>query len=336
MLRKIFFVFIVMALVTTFAFVSGGEELWKPTKPITIIVPWSAGGATDQIIRICAGELEEKLGQKIVVVNQPGASGSVGTKTVLDAPRDGYTWASGAIMNLGTYAIQGFLDTKIEDWHFYFAVANVDVVSVHPDTPYQTFGDLLQAFEDKPGEIAVATAGESSCGRVGMEDIKKFTGIDYKHMTYGGGNPAVIATVSGETEVVPQLASEQADMIRAKKLRPLAVLDNQPLELADYGTIPPVTKWIPEFIPIPFPFGIFVPKGVPEEVVTTLNQLWHEVIANSEVIKKYASDRGAVFYPYWGTDALVKAFPSIQFIDWLYYDMGVAEISPLTIGIPRP
>lgn len=64
MLRKIFFVFIVMALVTTFAFASGGEELWKPTKPITIIVPWSAGGATDQIIRICAGELEEKLGQK--------------------------------------------------------------------------------------------------------------------------------------------------------------------------------------------------------------------------------------------------------------------------------
>ena len=56
----------------------------------------------------------------------------------------------------------------------------------------------------------------------------------------------------------------------------------------------------------------------------------------SEVIKKYASDRGAVFYPYWGTDALVKAFPCIQFIDWLYYDMGVAEISPLTIGIPRP
>ncbi|GAI05837.1 unnamed protein product, partial [marine sediment metagenome] len=110
MLRKILFVFIAMALVTTVAFASGGEEVWKPTKPITVIVPWSAGGATDQITRICAGELEEKLGQKIVIVNQPGASGSVGTKTVIDAPRDGYTWASGAIGDVGTYKILGFVD----------------------------------------------------------------------------------------------------------------------------------------------------------------------------------------------------------------------------------
>ena len=101
MLRKIFFVFIVMVLVTTFAFASGGEELWKPNKPITLIVPWSAGGATDQITRLCAGELEEALGQKIVIVNQSGASGSVGTKTVMDAAKDGYTWASGAVGDVG-------------------------------------------------------------------------------------------------------------------------------------------------------------------------------------------------------------------------------------------
>jgi len=125
-------------------------------------------------------------------------------------------------------------------------------------------------------------------------------------------------------------------MIRAKKLRPLAVLDNKPLEIKDYGMIPPVTKWIPEFTPAPLYFGIFVPKGVPEEVVTTLNYLWEEVIKNSEAVKKYADDRGAVFTPYWGTEALVKAFPLIQNNAWLYYDAGKAEISPMEIGIPRP
>lgn len=336
MLRKMLFVFIIVALVATVAFTSMGKELWKPTKPITVIVPWGAGGSTDQITRILAGELEGKLGQKIVIVNQSGGSGSVGSKTALDAKKDGYTWTAGMIGDLGTYAIKGFLDTKMEDWHLYFGVANVDVVSVYPDTPYKTFGDLLQAFKDKPGEIAVATAGETSCGHVGMESIKQYTGIEYKHVTYEGGNPAVIATVRGETEVVPQLACEEVDMIRAKKLRPLAVLDSKALELKGYGTIPPITKWIPEFTPAPLYFGIFIPKGVPEEVVTTMNNLWEEVIKNSEVVKKYASDRGAVFTPYWGTEALVKAFPLIQNNAWLYYDAGKAEISPLEIGVPRP
>ena len=336
MLRKMLFVFIIIALVATVAFTSMGKEMWKPTKPITVIVPWGAGGSTDQITRILAGELEGKLGQKIVIVNQPGGSGSVGSKTALDAKKDGYTWTAGMIGDLGTYAIKGFLDTKMEDWHLYFGVANVDVVSVHPDTPYKTFGDLLQAFKDKPGEIAVATAGETSCGHVGMESIKKYTGIEYKHVTYEGGNPAVIATVRGETEVVPQLACEEVDMIRAKKLRPLAVLDSKALELKGYGTIPPITKWIPGFTPAPLYFGIFIPKGVPEEVVTTMNKLWEEVIKNSEVVKKYASDRGAVFTPYWGTEALVKAFPLIQNNAWLYYDAGKAEISPMEIGVPRP
>jgi len=317
-------------------FAGEAKGVWKPAKPITCIVPWAAGGSTDQITRICAGELEEKLGQKIVIVNQPGASGSVGTKTAMDAPKDGYTWTAGMVGDLGTYAIKGFLNTKIEDWHLYLSVANVDVISVNPNTPYKTFADLLKAFKDHPGQISVATAGETSCGHVGMEGIRKCTGISYKHVTYGGGNPAVIACVRGETEVVPQLACEQADMIRAKRLRPLAVLDSKPLELADYGEIPPITKWIPEFTPTPLYFGIFVPKGVPEEMVTTLNNLWEEVIVDSEVVKRYAKDRGAIFAPYWGTEALVKAFPTVQFIAWLYYDAGKAEISPITIGISRP
>ncbi|GAI05840.1 unnamed protein product, partial [marine sediment metagenome] len=66
-----------------------------------------------------------------------------------------------------------------------------------------------------------------------------------------------------------------------------------------------------------------------------MNKLWREVIADSEVIKNYAKDRGAIFVPYWGTEGLVKSFPIVQFYSWLYYDMGKAEESPLTIGIPR-
>jgi len=89
---------------------------WKPEKPITIIVPWAAGGSTDQVTRITAAEIEKALDQKVVIVNQPGASGSIGTRNAMQAAPDGYTWTAGAAKDLGTYVVSGLLDTKVGDW----------------------------------------------------------------------------------------------------------------------------------------------------------------------------------------------------------------------------
>jgi hypothetical protein len=109
---KVHRIFVIMALCIVLAApICATAETWKPAKPIKLIVPWGAGGSTDQVTRVCAGELESALGQKIVVVNQPGASGSIGTKNTLDAPRDGYTWTSGAAKDLGTYQVLGMIDT---------------------------------------------------------------------------------------------------------------------------------------------------------------------------------------------------------------------------------
>ena len=103
---------------------------WKPNKPINLIVPWAAGGSTDQVTRITAAEIEKVLGQKIVVVNQPGASGSIGTKNAWEAPKDGYTWTAGAAQDLGAYQSLGMLDVSIKDWHLFLNVANIAVVGV--------------------------------------------------------------------------------------------------------------------------------------------------------------------------------------------------------------
>ena len=132
---------------------------WKPNKPVTIIVPWAAGGSTDQVTRITAGELEAALGQKVVVVNQPGASGSIGTKSALEAPKDGYTWTAGAAQDLGVYKVLGMLDTELADWHLFLTVANVSMVGVNPSAPYKDMGELLAAMKAKPDQITVATAG---------------------------------------------------------------------------------------------------------------------------------------------------------------------------------
>lgn len=309
---------------------------WTPKKPITIIVPWAAGGSTDQVTRVVAGELEDHLGQKIVVVNQPGASGSVGTQSAIDAAHDGYTWAAGSAADLGSYQVLGLINTKIQDWVVYTDVANVSVVAVNPDTPYQTFSDLLAAFEAQPGSIPVATAGQLSAGHNAIEAIRKYTGVDYKHVTYNGGNPAVIATVSGEAHATTQLAVEEADMLKGGRLRALAVLDSKPLDLAGYGTIPPVTNWIAEFEPAPNYFGIWVPRDAPKEVIETVGQLWDTVIAGSAKLKEYASSRGAVFDPAWGEAAQRQVMPYLSQVAWNYYASGKAKIAPDSIGIPKP
>ncbi len=310
---------------------------WKPKKPIAIIVPGSAGGSTDQIIRLTASILEPKLGQKIVIVNQPGASGSVGTNSVLQAPRDGYTWASGAAADLGTYKIQGMLDTVIQDWTLFLTVVNTQVFSVNADSPYKTMDDLLKAFKDKPGQIAVGTGGQGSIGHIAIETLRKYTGIAYKHVTYDGGDLAITACASGEIEVVPQLAVEEVDMLRAGKLRALAVLDSKPLSIEGLkDPIPPVTKWIPAYKPGSNYYGVFLPKDTPTEIVYTLGKLWIEIVSKSPEIQAYALERGAVFDPCYGETAQQKAMGYVQSVAWLYYEAGKAKVSPDTVGIPKP
>lgn len=220
---------------------------WKPARPVTIIVPWAAGGSTDQVTRVTAGELEAALGQKFVIVNQPGASGSVGSKNALEAPKDGYTWAAGAAGDIGSYRVTGLLDTDLTQWHVFLSVANVSVVGVGANTPYKDFKEFIDALKVKGESIPIATAGVSSAGHNAMELLVKLTGVKYKHVTYEGGNPAAISVASGETHATLQLAVEQAEMIRGKRIRPLAVLAGKPLELEGHGSIPPVTNWLPKF-----------------------------------------------------------------------------------------
>ena len=309
---------------------------WKPNKPVTIIVPWAAGGSTDQVTRITAAELEKHLGQKVVIVNQPGASGSIGTKGAWEAAKDGYTWTAGAAQDLGVYRALGMLDTNLSDWNLYLSVANVPVVGVNPSTPYKNMKDLLDAMKAKPGEITVATAGVTSGGHNAMEAIARAAGVKYRHVTYDGGNPAVVATVAGETQVTTQLAVEQAEMIRGKRLRPLATVSDKALEIEGYGAIEPVTRTIPGMkIPTNY-FGVFIPKGVPPEVVSTVDRIWGDHITRSEALKKYASSRGALFAPMSGQDAQKAAMPAVQANAWLLHAGGKTKVSPDSVGIPKP
>lgn len=309
---------------------------WKPDKPVTIIVPWAAGGSTDQMARIVASELEAELKQKFVVVNQPGASGSIGTKNALEAAKDGYTWAAGAAVDVGTYKVLGLLDTMLADWSLFFAVANVNVIAANPSTPYKDFGQLLSDLKAKGDSIAVATAGLSSAGHNYMESIRAADqAVKYKHVTYNGGAPAVTATVAGETQVVAQLLVEMSEHIKAKRLVPLAAQTEKPVTLEGYGEIPAATKWLPK-MPAPLNyFGIWVPKTAPKDVVETMQAVWKNKIAKSDALRKYADSRAALYAPIYGDEAFNEAMKMVRYTAWLYHDAGKSKVSPDTLGIQK-
>src|SRR3954447_9356501 len=335
-MNKRFFLHAFAAAITLAAALPAAAQNWKPARPINLIVPWAAGGSTDQVTRVTAAELEKALRQTIVIVNQPGASGAIGTKSALDAPKDGYTWTAGAAQALGAYQSLGSVNTGIKDWHLFLNVANVQVIGVNPSRPWKNAKELLDDMHKRPGQISVATAGVTSAAHAAMDEIVKATGVKYKEVSYDGGNPDVVATVAGEADLTTQLAVEQADMIRGKRLRPLATVSDKPLELEGYGTIPPLSATVPGFTAPANYFGIFIPKGVPPEVIATMQRIWTENIAKSDALKKYAASRGALFAPVSGDAAQKAVFPAVQANAWMLYASGKAKVSPDTVGIPKP
>ncbi|HYF52872.1 MAG TPA: tripartite tricarboxylate transporter substrate-binding protein, partial [Salinarimonas sp.] len=198
------------------------------------------------------------------------------------------------------------------------------------------FGQLLQALQSRR-DIAVATAGQSSAGRNMMEGIRSVApNVNYRHATYDGGNPAVLAAVAGEVPVVAQLLVEMAEMIRGRRLIPLAVQADNPITLQGFGEIPSLKRWLPN-MPTPLNyFGIWCPRGTPEPVVQTMTMVWDGRVKESRRLREYADQRAAVFSPLHGQAARDAAWVMVRQTAWLYHDAGLSRAAPDTVGIPRP
>lgn len=309
---------------------------WEPSEPVTIIVPWSAGGATDASTRVLAGVLTESIGQSFVIINQPGAAGSVGTRAVWEAPHDGMTIAAGAAADLGTYPVLELLDVDIDQWRLYLWLANPSLISVPADSEWQDFGDLLEALQTAEEPITVSSSGLTGATAITMQAIEDMTEINFRPIIFEGGNPAVVSTAGGETQFTAQNATEQIDMIRAGRLRPLAVVAADPVELEGFGTVPSILDWMPELSLAPNYFGIYIPADAPQEVLDTMDRVWAEDVANAEALKNFAAERGSIFKSSYGDEAQAAAMPFLSINAWQQFDGGTAPNNPSEHGIPRP
>jgi tripartite-type tricarboxylate transporter receptor subunit TctC len=308
---------------------------WTPEKPITVIVPYPAGGVTDLAVRAVAADLEPVLGQTLVVVNQPGANGSVGTQAVMDAPKDGYTWLSGGVRDIGTYQLMGMLETRFEDWHPFIIASMSSILSVNPDTGIDSVEAFIERVKSDGDRFLIATAGANSSGGSALGAIAVAAGIEPRQIVYDGGNPAILATVSGEAQATTQLALEQAEMIRAGRLTALAAVGTTPIKLGDI-IVAPITEVLPNLPPAENFVGIYLPAGVPDEVVETLQKVWVDTLSNSKELAALCETRGCGTNPMSGETAVDAATPAIQAAAWGLYDRNEASVSPEELGIPRP
>ena len=308
---------------------------WKPTKPIQIIVPWGAGGSTDQIVRLVAGDLEPKLGQKIVVVNQAGASGSVGTNTVMQAAPDGYTWASGAAADLGTYKVQGMLDTVITDWTLYLAVANISVFAVNNYTPYKTMDDLLAAWKagadhrrHRRPELGRAHRHrehpEVRQVRLQARHLRRRQPGGHRVRRRRDGRRAPARGRGGR-----HAARRQAEAPRGPRRQAPRPQGPRGSHSADHQVDPPAQARLQLLRHLPAEHRAREHQEHPRQGV---GQGDRQLPADPGLLPR----SGAVFGPSWGAEAQKRAMAYLPPVAWLYYEAGKAKISPDTVGIPKP
>jgi tripartite-type tricarboxylate transporter receptor subunit TctC len=242
-----------------------------PTRSITFVVPFPAGGSADTLARLIGAKLSERLGQAVVVENKPGAGGNLGTDAVAKAAPDGYT----LLLTPSSIAIAPALYTKlpfdpIKDFVPVTLLGSIPmVVVVYPEFPPKTLQELIALAKSKPGEISYASAGNGSTNHLAVEMFKIETGIDMLHIPYRGNPLAIVDVIAGRVPVFFDFVLTGLSHVREGKVRALAVTGaHRSKVLPDVPTV--MEAGVSDFEASTW-FGVFAPGGTKPAIVEKLN-----------------------------------------------------------------
>ncbi|PLP96872.1 Bug family tripartite tricarboxylate transporter substrate binding protein [Cupriavidus pauculus] len=276
------------ALAMSFAGHAGAADAY-PAKPVTLIVPWAAGGSTDILARVLSEHLTKSLGQPVIVDNKPGASGNIGSAMVARAQPDGYTLLIGS---MSTHAMNPALMANmpfkgVEDFTPLGLLAYVtNTMVVHPSVPANNVKELIAYARANPGKLAYASAGPGSTNHLSAVLFEKMAGIQMLHVPYKGGAPAVVDTVAGQTQLLFSAGTQTLPHVKAGKLKLLAVTEAKRSPLLP--NVPTVGETIPGY-ELSVWYGAFGPKNMPAALVAKLNTEINRVMSLPEVKAKMDS-----------------------------------------------
>lgn len=258
-----------------------------PTKTIRLIVPYPPGGGNDTLARIFGQKLTEAWGQQVIVDNRPGAGTTIGTALAARANPDGHTLLLSSIASHGVspslYRNPGYDPVKDFAPITLLAVAPM-VLGVNPSRPINSVQDLIALAKARPGTLKYGTAGSGSPMHMGAEIFKDITGVDMIHVPYGGGGPALISLIGGETDIAFDTAASILPHVRSGKLRALAIA--RATRLAEYPNIPTfVEAGLPAYEANAW-YSIHAPAGTPPAVILKINQQLVKAIKLPDVAEK--------------------------------------------------
>lgn len=269
-----------------------------PSRPITWIVPFAAGGSTDNNARVIARVLSEKIGQQVVVVNKPGAGTIVGAEFVVGSKPDGYTFFYGSNTNLVNYEFlfkKRTYDPKKDLLPFHGLLILPPTLVARSDAPYKTLPEMIAYAKANPNKINIASPGQNSAPHLVAELLMSEAGIKMTHVPYKGAGPAAIDLLAGVVDVIFDFPVTLQAHIDAGKLRSLAVTGTTRLS-SDPN--------VPTFAELGLPGVVFgtwavmtLPAGTPDPIVEKLADAFGKSLEAPDV-KKYFDDQGATLIPY--------------------------------------
>ncbi len=334
-MKKIIMILIVILLAMTCFNIAVSAKY--PDRTITDVVVWGAGGGTDVCNRVVMAEMQGILGVNINVVNNTGGvAGSAGMSFAYSKPADGYTLC-GLSESCVTAGVQGGFDKRMDVWDYFIIGGSPDVVSVTPDTPYQTLEDLIEAGKADPGGIAAGASGAGSIHHLNLLALMDGTGAEFNFIPYTGSAPSQNAAMTGEVSLVVTSVAEQAQLIRGGKLRPLAVLIPDSFELAG-ETLASAFDFYPElseYLPISQAIGFAIKMEAPDDVKQVLRDAFAEAL-ETENYKKWAKENFYVTSGATGEEA-TKIFNKLESLfAWTLWELEAAKVNPEELGIPKP
>ena len=276
-----------------------------PTRPIKMIVPYGPGGGSDIIIRALQNKLSENLGQALIIENKPGASTILGTDIVAKSSPDGYTALIvdiAFLVNPGLFSKLPY-DSQKDFIPVIYLVSTPSIMLASTKMPFKNLKELITQAKAAPGKLSYASAGFGTGGHMASEMLKVVAGVDLVHVPYKGAGPAMTDTLGGHVSTLFTTTGAAKSYIESGQMIGLGITSEKRLD-----TLPQVPTFAEQGYPevnANIVWGIFLPEGVPKEIVQRMNTAFNATLQSPE-IKQRLQELG--FTPvggssqYWSTE----------------------------------
>jgi tripartite-type tricarboxylate transporter receptor subunit TctC len=278
---------LLLAALAALLITAGAQAQTYPVKPVRLVVAFPAGGGIDTITRLLSPKLTEVLGQQMVVENRVGASGNIGTDFVAKSAPDGYT----VLMAYSSHASNAALFDRmpydtVRDFQPVSMIGAVPhIILVNPSLPVKTVPELVKLAKTRPGDVTYSTPGAGTPLHLATELLKMAARIDLRHIPYKGAAPAMVSTMSGETQLTITTMVVATPLAKANRLRPIAIADVK--RVATFPDLPTVAESGIKGTESHSWYGMLVPAATPRAVVDRLHAALLKTIGMADIKERF-------------------------------------------------